>query len=118
MNWPNANRPILRSLVAASALSIGLAAGHALAEGRGEAPSVKVSYADLDLSDQAGAEALYHRIQSAARSVCGRMDPRDLERFTLYRECYGETMDAALKQVDHKGLYAVHKRTLKAPAPG
>ena len=35
------------------------------------AKSIKVGYADLDLSTQAGAATLYARIKGAARQVCG-----------------------------------------------
>jgi UrcA family protein len=118
MNKLNANRPPLRWLFAVSALSLGLAAEQALADEPRNAQSVKVSYADLDLSKQAGAEALYRRIQSAARSVCGRVDSREIERFTLFRQCYDETIDVALKEVNHSGLYAVHNRKTDAPAAG
>lgn len=109
------HRPHWLSLV--STLSLGLAAGQALAE---PPPGVPVSYADLDLSKQAGAEALYDRIRAAARSACGRggVDARDIERFTLFRTCYEETIQAALKRVNHKGLYAVHEQRTEAPASG
>lgn len=73
MSWLYTNRPPLRELIAVSALALGPAAGHALAEEPVEAQSVQVGYADLDVSGTAGAEALYHRIQSAARSVCGQI---------------------------------------------
>lgn len=115
MQLLKANRSPL-SLVAASAFALGLAAGPALADDSDVAPGVKVSYADLDLSKQAGAEALYGRIQAAARSVCERADGRDIDRFTLYRQCYTESIEAALKEVDVKSLYAVHNRKVRAPA--
>lgn len=118
MNWLKANRPPLPWLAAASALSFGLAAGHALAEGPGDAPSVQVSYADLDLSEEAGAEVLYHRIQAAARSLCARVDGRDIERFRLSRQCYDESIEGAVEQANLRSLYAVHYRETKAPAPG
>lgn len=118
MNSLKANRPPVRWLVAVSALSFGLAAGHALGEGPGDAPSVQVSYADLDLSKEAGAEALYRRIQAAARSVCVRADGRDIERFRLSRQCYDDSIEGALAQADLRSLYAVHHRETQAPAPG
>lgn len=116
MQLLKANRSPLRSLVAASALALGLAAGPALADGPDAAPAVQVSYADLDVSKQAGAEALYRRIQAAARSVCERADGRDIDRFMRYRQCYSEAIEAALKQANLKTLYAVHNRTIKTPA--
>jgi UrcA family protein len=109
MNWLNANRPPLRWLFAVSALSLGLVAEHALAGDPVDAPSVKVSYADLDLSRQQGTEVLYRRIQSAARSVCGRVDSREIARYRLFRQCYEEAIELALKEINRSNLYAMHK---------
>jgi UrcA family protein len=110
MNRLSPHRPLLLPVFATALL----AAAQASAD---RSPGAKVSYADLDLSKPAGAEALYHRIQAAARSAChrGRVDPRDIERFKLYRRCYGESVDTAVKQVDHAGLYAVHDAESGAP---
>jgi len=112
MNRPSAHRPLLLPVLAS--LSVGLAAGQALADA---GPSAQVSYADLNLTKPAGAEALYPRIQAAARAVCdrGRVDSRDIERFHLYRQCYDESVDTAVREVDHAGLYAVHDAASDAP---
>ncbi|MEX2496542.1 MAG: UrcA family protein [Woeseia sp.] len=122
MNCPNhAKRSPLRWLAAISALSLGLAAGQVLAEKpdtRSGVPAIKVSYADLNPDRPAGAEALYRRIQNAARVVCGQVDARELARAALHRQCYDETMQAALGQLNRSSLYAVHKRKVKAPAAG
>lgn len=119
MNSFNANRSPLRWLAAVSALSLVFTAGQALADGSGAAHrSVKVSYADLDLSKQAGAEALYQRIRTAARTVCGRPSSREIVRLMLFRQCYGEAIDTAVKRIDISSLYAVHNRKSKAPATG
>ena len=117
MNRLNANRPPLRWLITFLALTLGLAAEQALADGPGDAKSVQVRFADLDLSKQAGAEALYRRIQGAARLVCGRVDQREVQRYRMARQCYEETIDAAIKKVDLSTLYAVHDRESGPRAP-
>lgn len=117
MKWQHATPAPLRWLVALSALSLGLLAGQASAEPR-DVISVKVTFADLDLNKQAGAETLYRRIQSAARSVCGRADAREIERRSEFRDCFDETVQAALKQVNRSSLYAVHNRRTGTRASG
>jgi UrcA family protein len=52
----------------------------------GEAPAYHVNYADLDLGHRAGADALYVRIQSAARRVCEPVAANAPFRFALARE--------------------------------
>ncbi|HLT92720.1 MAG TPA: UrcA family protein [Woeseiaceae bacterium] len=111
MNRSDNHRPPWLA-AAVSTLALGLGAGHALAA---PAPSVKVAWSDLDLSKPAGTEILYGRLQAAARTVCDRgdVDARDIERFNQFRSCYDQSMQAALKQVDHRGLYSLHKRKLE-----
>lgn len=108
MNSLNAYRSPLRWLFAVSALSLGLTAEHALADEPADTRGMKVSFADLDLSKEAGAKVLYRRIQNAATSVCGRVDSREIARYRLYRQCYDDAIEAALKEVNSSSLYAVH----------
>lgn len=119
MNRQQTNRPSFGWLIAVSALSLGIAAPDAIAGdhagSRFDPPSVTVSYADLDLNKPAGAEALYSRIEGAARFVCGgRANRRDLARYRHYRQCYDEAVDDAVNQINHKGLFAVHYRKSEA----
>src|SRR4051812_36467232 len=51
------------------------------------APSVAVRYDDLNLSSDAGVEALYRRISSAARQVCPDAYSRDLRFAAASRSC-------------------------------
>jgi UrcA family protein len=70
-------------------------------------PSVTVRYADLDLSSPAGANALYHRIQAAAKQVCG-FPGTDLVEQTIWRSCYRSAVDNAVRKVNSPLLIAVH----------
>ncbi len=117
MQRQHADPAPLRWLIAFSALSLGLLAGQASAEDR-DAAGMKVSFADLDLDKQAGAETLYSRIQFAAHAVCGRADTRELERRSEFHKCIDETVQAALKQVNRSSLYAVHNRRNGTHVPG
>jgi UrcA family protein len=71
-------------------------------------PSITVSFRDLDLSSIEGATALYHRIQAAAKQVCGRPGPDLLEQ-GLWRSCYRNATADAVGKVNSPLLTAVHK---------
>ena len=66
-----------------------------------EAPSVKVSYGDLDLSNSQGAHTLHARITAAARQVCAPdgLDMRDLKLYAVERSCMSETIANAERRV-------------------
>jgi UrcA family protein len=100
-----------RWLTAPAVLFCSLVAGQAPADSSDNAPTVTVSFADLDLSKPEGAETLYQRIQAAARQVCGgSVDTRygrDLSRRQAVRACYEKALADAIKQVDNSNLLAV-----------
>lgn len=66
-----------------------------------EAPSVKVSYGDLDLANSQGAHTLHARITAAARQVCAPdgLDIRDLKVYSVERACMSETVANAERKV-------------------
>jgi UrcA family protein len=66
-----------------------------------EAPSVKVSYGDLDLANAQGARVLHARITAAARQVCAPdgLDIRDLTLYSVERSCMSETVANAERKV-------------------
>jgi UrcA family protein len=97
-------------------LLLGIAGGLSLAAHAGEAQhpnevttSVKVSYADLDISHAAGARTLYARIKSAAREACGP-DPAilDLRDAASHRACYEQAVARAVNRVGSEQLQALH----------
>jgi UrcA family protein len=112
MNGPTTRRKqvLTRTLV------LGVASGLSLAAHAGEAPhpnvvntSVKVSYADLDISHAAGARTLYARIKSAAREACGS-EPAvlDLRDAAGYSACYEQAVAKAVNRVGSEQLHALH----------
>jgi len=69
--------------------------------------SVTVSFRDLDLSKPEGARALYGRIQSAAKQVCGYAG-RDLIDQNIWRSCYRNAVADAVGRVNSPLLTAMH----------
>jgi UrcA family protein len=69
---------------------------------------VKVSYAELDLSKQAGAQALYGRIKQAARTVCGSNDSMPWNQIDTNR-CIKTAVNDAVAKVNAPLLTALHQ---------
>jgi len=69
--------------------------------------SIKVGYSDLNLSTIAGAQALYGRIKSAARTVCG-YEGRNLTDQAAWNSCYHGAIADAVAKVNSPLLTAVH----------
>jgi UrcA family protein len=81
-----------------------LLGGSAYAANRvGDVPTKTVSFQDLDLSTSQGAQALYDRIETAARDVC-----RGAE-FTEARACRARAIDDAVKNVGSPLLSAANR---------
>jgi UrcA family protein len=81
--------------VAFSSVSFGSAA---MAQ-EAETVSVRVEYADLDLSNPAGQKQLETRIKSAVRAVCGQANSRILHDLGRVQECRSTTMNNAKRDV-------------------
>ncbi len=89
-------------------VSVGATAGAA----EEAAPAEVVRYADLTIANAAGALALYHRIQAAARRVCqldGAADPRFLG---VDPACYKRAVDEAVNRVGSAALSRIHGAAL------
>jgi len=85
----------------ALASAAALAAAPAFAQTDAAAPSMVVRYADLDLSDPAGAHAMLRRIDVAAAEVCGgQPDIRDLGRLTAFQRCRAVAAHRAVSRLD------------------
>lgn len=62
----------------------------------GAEASVRVPYADLNLANPAGAEALLGRIDAAARAVCDPGDTRQLVLHRLAQTCERDAVERAV----------------------
>ncbi|WP_404714071.1 UrcA family protein [Sphingomonas sp. MMS24-J13] len=86
-------------LTAALALAGAIISSPAYAAPAGEAMSVGVPTADLDLSSSAGRATLARRIGHAAGMVCGHPDAIDLIGTQATRTCRTQAIDDASQQV-------------------
>jgi UrcA family protein len=94
----------------ATLLLTGACAAHAASPADGSAtaaPSVRVSYRDLDLTSRAGTRALYERISRAAHTVCDAHGARDVNTLAHSASCARESIARALAQVQANELAAL-----------
>lgn len=73
--------------------------------------AVRVSYADLNINNAAGAEVLYARLQRASQEVCGigpGLDMRSLSETRKARVCYEKSLTAAVNRIDSDALTELH----------
>ncbi len=66
-----------------------------------------VSFADLDLSKEAGARTLLRRIRSAARDVCGPEGRELAERG--FHTCFRRAISGAVMELDNPVVVAVYE---------
>jgi len=76
------------------------------------ARSVTVAYGDLNLTSAAGTDALYARIVSAARAVCGagEVDIRNLQAFAAEQACESSAITQAVQAVHNPALAALYAK--------
>lgn len=85
---------------------LGMAAAQA---GQAGYPQLVVSYGDLDVAHEQGAQALVERIRLAATRVCGgRPDNRDLGAWMRYHSCTHKAADDAVARVGSPLVSAVY----------
>jgi len=74
--------------------------------------SEKVSFSDLNVSKQEGAEQLYSRIQQASKRVCD-VEPlsvsRSVKELSQSMRCYRQTVNATVAKIDSGALTAIHE---------
>jgi UrcA family protein len=75
-----------------------------------KAPALHVKVGDLDLTQHAGVETMYKRLQYAAQQVCG---PSNIigSRLTdsAWQSCVNVAVDSAVRQVNRPALTAYHR---------
>ena len=102
----------ITSVIAASLFMLTWAAGsaHAPAAGDEVVDVLRVSYADLNLYTEVGADVLYHRLRRAAALVC---TPRGSLAEVVkagWRACYDKAMNSAVASVNKPMVTALHNR--------
>ena len=74
------------------------------------APTMIVSFAELDITKPRGLEVLYRRIEHAAEVVCGvDPSPRHLASTRNSLACYKTAIDDAVRQINRPTLTALHR---------
>jgi UrcA family protein len=91
-------RSLIFSMVAAAALYPASASAASIVVEA--APSVKVSFADLDIGAETGRETLSRRIAVAAKQVCGTPSERNLKFIMANTQCRKEAVSSANLQVE------------------
>lgn len=89
-------------------LIIGGATSAFAAEPAAAAPTVRVSYQDLNLATEQGTLALYERIVSAASKVCRASDIRVLSEVAAANACREQAIERAVRDVGSERLAAVY----------
>jgi UrcA family protein len=83
-----------------------------------DALSVKVRFADLDLTHRQGVAVLYDRITYAAKTVCRPFEGRDLKSAATTQHCIRAAISTAVATVNWPALTAYHQmRTGVSSAP-
>ena len=92
------------------------------AAGANSAPSRSVKAWDLDLAKPGDVQTLYGRVRAAATSVC-RAETQKLYRDTRMRapsgwqeRCVQDAVDAAVRDVAHPALAALHTQAPRVAA--
>ncbi|HEY7964803.1 MAG TPA: UrcA family protein [Steroidobacteraceae bacterium] len=107
-------KPLTSILITALGACVVMLPGlsHAATPAAGAA-AVTVRYADLNLATTAGNDALYARLVSAARQVCGEAGSiRDLGQLAAIQACQREAVANAVHSVHSTQLAAVYAKRL------
>lgn len=99
---------ILTALLTAA---LGSAAQAAPSADEQTAPAVSISYADLNLSTEAGRIALQDRIDGAVNRVCPAENSRQLERRQHEESCRQQAQISAERQLST--IYADHQASMR-----
>lgn len=108
MNTRTHRIPVI-TLTLTSLLGLGAAAGAVSCAQAAEAPSITVSYKDLDLSRSTDVHTLYRRLEQASAQVCRYMPTEGLQQHQAYTRCYRSALESAMLEVRSPELLALDK---------
>jgi UrcA family protein len=115
MNFPNiCSRSMFRGALVTTLGAATLASGATPCRAADLDPaygprSLVVAYDDLNLASPKGAQGLYERITSAAKTVCDSRNSRSLVAVAYHRACVAETIENAVNAVGSPQLTAVYQ---------
>lgn len=73
--------------------------------------AVRVSYADLNLSREAGLQTLYGRLRAASYSVCGSrslIEAGSLDQLAVNKRCFNKALSKAVARIGNEKLNEIH----------
>ena len=73
--------------------------------------SVQVSFADLNINSDAGAQALYKRLQNASEKACSISNSAATKPVGAVRDarlCYASALSNAVSRIDSDALSKIH----------
>ena len=95
----------LPSLIASIAIALPLAVSQAATD----APTIRITYQDLNLATAAGVEVLYRRVLQAASEYCESTRALIGTRVSVaFDRCVKDAVATTVKSIDHPGLSAMH----------
>lgn len=87
------------------------AAASAAAPSQIDVAKVSVSFADLNIQNEAGARVLYARLKQASEKVCSVEPYREagsLSKTAEAEACYSDALDKAVSRIDSDALKKIH----------
>jgi len=104
-------RPLLFRALAGASLSLAAAANALAQTAAPSPPQMIVRYDDLNLSSDAGTAILLHRLQRAARHVCGDTGERQpLAQLVEIRRCDAQSLEGAIAAVNAQKLTVAYQK--------
>ena len=105
----NTVRVIRHRLLCAAVACVALSATTAWS-GELEPAQVSVKYSQPELARASEARELYARLRMASRAVCNGMVGNDLRTKRLRNDCVNSALAAAVADVDHTAITALHNQ--------
>jgi len=105
---------VVKSLITAAAIfAISAPAAASLGTDNGlENSAIRVSYADLNLDNAAGAQTLYSRLQRASKQACGVESYKNAGSISVkasMQRCYRNSLTASVEKIDSEELTKIHE---------
>lgn len=104
---------VVKSLITAVAIfAISAPAAASLGTDNDLNSAVRVSYADLNLENAAGAQVLYSRLQRASKQACGVESYKNAGSISVkadMQRCYRNTLATSIEKIDSEELTKIHE---------
>jgi UrcA family protein len=99
----------ITTIILTSALAAGAQIAYAADPTDATVRHVKVQFSDLNLASVGGATTLYHRLQSAAESVCAEHGTKDVGSVSRVKTCMSAAISAAVVDINQPSLTTYYR---------